>query len=278
VYATFLLWMLSELFERLPEVGDPDKPKLVFFFDEAHLLFTDAPQALVEKIEQVVRLIRSKGIGVYFVTQNPADVPELVLGQLGNRVQHALRAFTPRDQKAVNVAADTLRPNPKIDTARAITELAVGEALVSVLDEKGTPTITERAWIAPPASQIGPIPDADREAIRKRSLGIYGHYEQTVDRESAYEKLNARTEERRRGRWGRWREQQRRSPRVARGGEGGYRDALSKILLGSTGPRGGAAKACSKPPRRAPRVRSVPVRPRDSARCAGRNSRRRPFP
>jgi DNA double-strand break repair helicase HerA and related ATPase len=242
VYATFLLWMLSELFERLPEVGDPDKPKLVFFFDEAHLLFTDAPQALVEKIEQVVRLIRSKGIGVYFVTQNPADVPELVLGQLGNRVQHALRAFTPRDQKAVNVAADTLRPNPKIDTARAITELAVGEALVSVLDEKGTPTITERAWIAPPASQIGPIPDADREAIRKRSLGIYGHYEQTVDRESAYERLKVRTEDRagtagRAGKAGG--ETPVTLPSTPPPSAGGLSDALSNILLGSTGPRGG---------------------------------------
>jgi len=234
VYATFLLWMLSELFERLPEVGDPEKPKLVFFFDEAHLLFSDAPDALVEKIEQVVRLIRSKGVGVYFVTQNPADVPELVLGQLGNRVQHALRAFTPRDQKAVKVAADTLRPNPKIDTARAITELAVGEALVSVLDQKGTPTMTERAWMAPPSSQIGPIPDADREAIRKRSLGIYGHYEQTVDRESAYEKLKARTDERAGGAGGAGKA----------GGQsgatgGGLSDALSNILLGSTGPRGG---------------------------------------
>jgi len=206
----------------------------VFFFDEAHLLFSDAPDALVEKIEQVVRLIRSKGVGVYFVTQNPADVPELVLGQLGNRVQHALRAFTPRDQKAVKVAADTLRPNPKIDTARAITELAVGEALVSVLDQKGTPTMTERAWMAPPSSQIGPIPDADREAIRKRSLGIYGHYEQTVDRESAYEKLKARTDERAGGAGGAGKA----------GGQsgatgGGLSDALSNILLGSTGPRGG---------------------------------------
>src|SRR5215510_3953104 len=183
--------MLSELHEQLPEVGDQDKPTLVFFFDEAHLLFTDAPAALTEKIEQVVRLIRSKGVGVYFCTQNPADVPDLVLGQLGNRVQHALRAFTPRDQKAVNVAAETLRPNPKIDTARAITELAVGEALVSVLDEKGTPTITERAWVAPPASQIGPIPDAEFQAIRKKSSAIYGQYAQDVDRESAYEKLRA---------------------------------------------------------------------------------------
>ena len=167
LYATFLLWMLSELFERLPEVGDPDKPTLVFFFDEAHLLFNDAPAALVEKIEQVVRLIRSKGVGVYFVTQSPSDIPDTVLGQLGNRVQHALRAFTPRDQKAVKTAAETLRPNPKLDIGSAITELAVGEALVSLLDAKGSPTVTERAWIVPPASQIGPITDAQRDAIQK---------------------------------------------------------------------------------------------------------------
>jgi DNA helicase HerA-like ATPase len=247
LYATFLLWMLSELFERLPEVGDPDKPRLVFFFDEAHLLFADAPQALVEKIEQVVRLIRSKGVGVYFVTQNPADVPETVLGQLGNRVQHALRAFTPRDQKAVSVAADTLRPNPKIDTARAITELAVGEALVSVLDEKGTPTITERAWIAPPASQIGPIPDADRAAIRKRTASIYGHYEQVVDRESAYEKLKGRAagQAGAAGKPGGVAGGTTTGTATAGGGAtaagatGGLGDALSKILLGTTGPRGG---------------------------------------
>ena len=193
VYATFLLWLLSELFEQLPEVGDPDKPRLVFFFDEAHLLFDDAPDALVEKIEQVVRLIRSKGVGVYFVTQNPADVPETVLGQLGNRVQHALRAFTPRDQKAVKVAADTLRPNPAIDTARAISELAVGEALVSVLDEHGSPTITERAWVLPPASRIGPISDAERNATHDINKPFYGEYEQAVDRESAYERLTNRT-------------------------------------------------------------------------------------
>jgi len=162
LYSTFLLWLMSELFEHLPEVGDPEKPVLVFFFDEAHLLFDAAPKALLEKIEQVVRLIRSKGVGVYFITQSPADVPEVVLGQLGNRVQHALRAFTPHDQKAVAIAAETMRPNPKIDIGRAITELAVGEALVSTLDEKGSPTVTERAWIVPPASQIGPIADADR--------------------------------------------------------------------------------------------------------------------
>jgi len=193
VYSTFLLWMLSELFERLPEVGDPEKPTIVFFFDEAHLLFADAPPSLLEKVEQVVRLIRSKGVGVYFITQNPADVPETVLGQLGNRVQHALRAFTPRDQKAVKTAADTLRPNPAIDIGRAITELAVGEALVSLLDAKGTPAVTERAWIVPPASRIGPITDAERDAVRRASAASYSQYDRTVDRESAYEKLKART-------------------------------------------------------------------------------------
>src|SRR5438876_609999 len=175
LYSTFLLWMLSELFEHLPEVGDPEQPKLVFFFDEAHLLFDEAPAALLEKVEQVVRLIRSKGVGVYFVTQNPSDVPDTVLGQLGNRVQHALRAFTPKDQRAVKAAADTLRPNPRLDVARAITELAVGEALISGLDDKGTPTITERAWIAPPASQIGPITDEQRTAIQKAAASSYGH-------------------------------------------------------------------------------------------------------
>jgi len=162
VYSTFLLWLLSELFERLPEVGDADKPRLVFFFDEAHLLFDDAPPTLVEKVEQVVRLIRSKGVGVYFVTQNPSDIPDTVLGQLGNRVQHALGAFTPRDQKAVKAAAETLRSNPSLDVVRAISELAVGEALVSVLDRTGSPTITERAWVVPPASRIGPLTTAVR--------------------------------------------------------------------------------------------------------------------
>jgi DNA double-strand break repair helicase HerA and related ATPase len=193
VYATFLLWLLSELYEHLPEVGDRDKPVLVFFFDEAHLLFEDAPDALVEKIEQVVRLIRSKGVGVYFVTQNPADVPETVLGQLGNRVQHALRAFTPRDQKAVKIAAETLRPNPTLDTTRAIGELAVGEALISLLDDHGSPTITERAWVLPPASRIGPITDAERKASHDVNVPFYGDYEQPVDRESAYERLTGRT-------------------------------------------------------------------------------------
>jgi DNA helicase HerA-like ATPase len=242
LYATFLLWMLSELFERLPEIGDPDKPALVFFFDEAHFLFSDAPQALLETIEQVVRLIRSKGVGVYFVTQSPTDIPDIVLGQLGNRVQHALRAFTPRDQKAVKTAADTLRPNPKLDIGRAITELAVGEALISMLDPKGSPSVTERAWIAPPGSRIGPITDAERAAIREQTKSLYGHYEQTIDRESAYEKLKARV-----GATG----------QAGGAGEAGraggpatddpassstgsvVTDALSKIFFGTTGPRGG---------------------------------------
>jgi len=194
LYSSFLLWLLAELFEQLPEVGDPDKPKLVFFFDEAHLLFDEAPKALVEKVEQVVRLIRSKGVGVYFVTQNPLDIPESVLGQLGNRVQHALRAFTPRDQKAVKTAADTLRPNPKLNAEKVITELGVGEALVSLLDDKGRPTVVERAFIVPPASQVGPISPDERSQIL-RSSSLASKYEKTVDRESAYEKLNARVEE-----------------------------------------------------------------------------------
>jgi hypothetical protein len=192
LYATFLLWMLSELFERLPEVGDLDKPKLVFFFDEAHLLFKDAPTALIERIELVVRLVRSKGVGVYFVTQNPLDVPDSVLAQLGNRVQHALRAFTPRDQKAVKSAADTMRANPALgDMATAITELAVGEALISFLDSKGRPSVTERVFVLPPGSQIGPITPEQRKALIDNSL-VAGVYEKTVDRESAYEKLKGR--------------------------------------------------------------------------------------
>jgi hypothetical protein len=191
LYATFLLWMLSELFEHLPEVGDPPKPKLVFFFDEAHLLFDDIPKVLEEKIEQVVRLIRSKGIGIYFVTQNPLDLPETVLGQLGNRVQHALRAFTPRDQKNVKAAAETFRPNPKIDTLKVITELEVGEALISVLDEKGSPTQVERAFVYPPHSRMTPLSPEERIKVIKGST-VYGHYEKVVDRESAYEKLQAR--------------------------------------------------------------------------------------
>jgi DNA helicase HerA-like ATPase len=193
LYATLLLWMLAELFERLPEVGDPEKPRLVFFFDEAHLLFDEAPKALLEKVEQVVRLIRSKGVGVYFVTQNPLDVPDAVLGQLGNRVQHALRAFTPRDQKAVKSAAETMRPNPAFAIDRVITELGVGEALVSLLDAKGSPGVTERALIVPPASQLGPLPD-DVRARLIASSPLAGFYEKAVDRESAYERLKGRAE------------------------------------------------------------------------------------
>jgi hypothetical protein len=238
--------MLSELFERLPEVGDPEKPALVFFFDEAHFLFTDAPQALLDTIEQVVRLIRSKGVGVYFVTQSPADIPDIVLGQLGNRVQHALRAFTPRDQKAVKTAADTLRPNPKLDIGHAITELAVGEALISMLDTKGSPSVTERAWIAPPGSRIGPITDAERAAAREQTRALYGHYDQTIDRESAYEKLKARVGGTAQGAGGAGRAGE-------AGGAGGpgtdgpaapsagsaITDTLSSIFFGTTGPRGG---------------------------------------
>jgi len=194
LYSTLLLWLLSELYEKLPEVGDRDRPKLVFFFDEAHLLFTDAPKELLEKIEQVVRLIRSKGVGVFFVTQNPLDVPETVLGQLGNRIQHALRAFTPRDQKAVKAAAETMRANPALDTEKAITELGVGEALVSLLDEKGRPGIVERAYVLPPGSRIGPVAADERKAVIAASP-IAGVYETTVDRESAYERLRGRAEQ-----------------------------------------------------------------------------------
>jgi DNA helicase HerA-like ATPase len=191
LYASFLLWLLSDLFEKLPEVGDRDKPKLVFFFDEAHLLFNDAPKALLEKVELLVRLVRSKGVGVFFVTQNPLDVPDTVLGQLGNRVQHALRAFTPRDQKAVKAAASTMRANPKFDAETAITELGVGEALVSFLDEKGRPNVVERAFVVPPGSRLGPVTDAERKALVAGSV-VAGVYDQTVDRESAYERLKGR--------------------------------------------------------------------------------------
>jgi len=191
VYATFLLWLLTALFERLPEVGDPEKPKLIFFFDEAHLLFADLPKVIEDKVVQVVRLIRSKGVGVYFVTQNPLDVPETVLGQLSNRVQHALRAFTPKDQKAVRAAAETFRTNPKLNVEQAITQLAVGEALVSFLDETGTPGIVERALICPPHSQIGPITPEQRSQLTKTSV-VAGVYENAVDRESAFEILKAR--------------------------------------------------------------------------------------
>jgi DNA helicase HerA-like ATPase len=192
LYATFLLWLLSELFEQMPELGDPEKPKLVFFFDEAHLLFNDAPKALLERIQQVVRLVRSKGVGVFFVTQNPIDVPDTVLGQLGNRVQHALRAFTPRDQKSVAAAAETFRPNPKLDTARVITELGKGEALVSFLEGSGTPSMVERVMIRPPSARIGPITPAERTAIQAKSP-FKGKYDTAIDRESAYEMLQKRT-------------------------------------------------------------------------------------
>ncbi len=194
LYATFLLWMLSELFENLPEVGDLDKPKLVFFFDEAHLLFNEAPSALLQRIELVVRLVRSKGVGVYFVTQNPLDIPDSVLAQLGNRVQHALRAFTPRDQKAVKAAAETMRQNPSLNIETAITELAVGEALVSFLDDKGRPGVTERVYVLPPGSQIGPISSEQRKVLMANSI-VAGAYEKTIDRESAYEKLKGRTDD-----------------------------------------------------------------------------------
>jgi len=242
LYATFLLWMLSELFEMLPEVGDLDKPKLVFFFDEAHLLFNDAPKALIEKIELVVRLVRSKGVGVYFVTQNPLDVPDTVLAQLANRVQHALRAFTPRDQKAVKAAAETMRANPKIgDMATAITELAVGEALVSLLDAKGRPSVTERVYVLPPGSQIGPITPQQRQALIQGSL-VAGTYEKLVDRESAYEKIKGRAE----GAAAAPPAPGAAAPTLpgtkpaapAEAG-GGMLDGLKDAIFGTTGPRGG---------------------------------------
>ena len=234
LYATFLLWMLSELFEQLPEIGDPEQPKLVFFFDEAHLLFNEAPKVLIERIELVVRLVRSKGVGVYFVTQNPLDIPDSVLAQLGNRVQHALRAFTPRDQKAVKATATTMRQKPGLDIETAITELAVGEALVSFLDAKGRPSVTERVFVLPPASQLGPITAPQRQALLAQSL-VAGVYEKAIDRESAYEKLKGRTEQ-----------------MAARAGAsskgtvaaqdedgGGLLGGLNDVLFGSTGPRGG---------------------------------------
>ena len=240
LYATFLLWMLSELFEALPEVGDLPQPKLVFFFDEAHLLFKDAPAALIERIELVVRLVRSKGVGVYFVTQNPLDIPDTVLGQLGNRVQHALRAFTPRDQKAVKAAASTMRANPGLDIETAIGELGVGEALVSFLDEQGRPSVTERVYIVPPGSQIGPISDAQRKALIANSL-VAGVYEKLVDRESAYEKLKGRAEQTAEAA-----DQMREAaskpapvaPAPADDG-GGLLGGLTNVLFGTTGPRGG---------------------------------------
>jgi DNA helicase HerA-like ATPase len=239
LYSTFLLWLLAELFEQLPEVGDVEKPKLVFFFDEAHLLFNEAPPALLEKIEQVVRLIRSKGVGVYFVTQNPLDVPDTVLAQLGNRVQHALRAFTPRDQKAVKTAAQTMRANPKFDAEQAIMELGTGEALISFLDEKGRPAMVERAFVLPPASRLGPLTAAERSALIQQSP-LRGRYEQTIDRESAYERLTGSATGSAPA-----------TPSVSApapgkpagnvGGEadGGLLGSLGDLVFGSTGPRGG---------------------------------------
>ncbi|OSZ32687.1 ATP-binding protein [Alcaligenes faecalis] len=234
LYAVFLLWMLADLYERLPEVGDLDKPRLVFFFDEAHLLFTGAPKALLEKVEQVVRLIRSKGVGIYFVTQNPLDIPDTVLGQLGNRVQHALRAFTPRDQKAVKTAAQTMRPNPGLDIEAAITELGVGEALVSMLDAKGIPTPTERAWLVAPGSRIGPATDAERQTVRQASLfGL--KYDQAIDRESAYEVLAKKaTDAAANGAAGATQ-----AGGTAAAKDDGLMGVVNDFLFGSTGPRGG---------------------------------------
>ena len=232
LYAVFLLWLLAELYENLPEVGDLDKPKFVFFFDEAHLLFDDAPKALVDKVEQVVRLIRSKGVGVYFVTQSPADIPDAVLGQLGNRVQHALRAFTPRDQRAVRTAAETMRPNPGLDVVAAITELGVGEALISLLDEKGRPSPTERAWMAAPGSRIGPATEAERRQLASASL-MAGKYQQAVDRESAYEILLKRAEAMP------VQDAANKADKSAQEADGGMMGAVSDFLFGSTGPRGG---------------------------------------
>jgi DNA helicase HerA-like ATPase len=246
LYATFLLWLLSELFETLPEVGDPDKPRLVFFFDEAHLLFDDAPKVLVERIELVVRLVRSKGVGVYFVTQNPLDIPDSVLGQLGNRVQHALRAYTPRDLKAVKATAETMRPKAGLDIQAAITELAVGEALVSLLDAKGRPCETERAFVVPPGSQIGPITPEQRQALIRQSL-VAGVYEQVVDRESAYEVLRGRVDDKAPA--DAKAPPAPKAPRVpgATGKQGtataqdsgGLGSAITEALFGRTGPRGG---------------------------------------
>jgi hypothetical protein len=241
LYATFLLWLLSELFEQLPEIGDPEKPKLVFFFDEAHLLFTNAPKVLIERIELVVRLVRSKGVGVYFVTQNPLDIPDSVLGQLSNRVQHALRAFTPRDQKAVKATAQTMRPKAGLDIEAAITELAVGEALVSLLDAKGQPSKTERVFVLPPGSQLGPITAQQRQTLLQESL-VAGFYEKTVDRESAYEIFNARTTEVPAELAGKHK-----TPRMpgttqqeaAKESGGGIGAMLDETLFGRAGPRGG---------------------------------------
>ncbi len=242
LYATFLLWMLSELFETLPEIGDPEKPKLVFFFDEAHLLFNEAPKVLIERIELVVRLVRSKGVGVYFVTQNPLDIPDSVLGQLGNRVQHALRAFTPRDQKAVKSTAQTMRPKAGLDIEAAITELAVGEALVSLLDAKGRPSETERVFVIPPGSQLGPITDEQRRQLRQGSL-VAGVYEKVVDRESAYEMFQshagARGEAETPEAASKPAAKAPRIPGASREAPAEEKSAINEVLFGRTGPRGG---------------------------------------
>ena len=239
LYACFLLWLLAELFEQLPEAGDLPKPKLAFFFDEAHLLFNDAPPALLEKVEQVVRLIRSKGVGVYFVTQNPLDIPDTVLGQLGNRVQHALRAFTPRDQKAVKAAAQTLRANPKFDAEAAIMELGVGEALVSFLDEKGSPTVVERGFVLAPGSRIGPMTPEERKAAMAGSL-VAGVYEKVLDRESAYEKLKGDANQKvGAGDTAAQAPAAGTAPAQASAAGGGLLAGLGDMLFGSTGPRGG---------------------------------------
>jgi hypothetical protein len=245
MYATLLLWLLAELFENLPEAGDLDKPKLVFFFDEAHLLFSDAPDALVDKIEQVVRLIRSKGVGVYFVTQNPADVPDKVLSQLGNRAQHALRAFSARDQKAVRAAAETMRDNPNLDEATVITELGVGEALVSFLDQKGRPGVVERAFIVPPQGQIGPITDAQRRQLMQTSL-VAGVYDKTVDRESAHEILKARAEQASQAAAAEAEAKQQAKAAAQPAAGGGFGGVLGDILGGRGGRREGAVEAMAK--------------------------------
>lgn len=232
LYATSLLWMLSELYEQLPEAGDVEKPKLVFFFDEAHLLFDDVPDVLLEKIQQVMRLIRSKGVGVYFVSQNPADIPDIVLGQLGNRVQHALRAFTPRDQKAVKAAATTMRANPEFDMAEAIQQLGTGEALISFLDEKGSPSVTQRAMVIAPGSRMGPLTTDERNTLINHS-SLYGKYDEEVDRESAYELLQKGVQAA---------GEQTDAPQAKGQGseeESPLMDGLKKILFGYTGPRGG---------------------------------------
>ena len=233
LYATFLLWLLSELFEQLPEIGDPDKPKLVFFFDEAHLLFTDAPKALIERIELVVRLVRSKGVGVYFVTQNPLDIPDSVLAQLGNRVQHALRAYTPRDQKAVKATAQTMRQKPGLDIEAAITELAVGEALVSFLDHQGRPSVTERVFVMPPGSLLGPVSLQQRQQLLQDSL-VAGVYEKEIDRVSAYEMLQQRA-----AAGASQADTSQHGGSAGQSASGGLLGGLNDMLFGTTGPRGG---------------------------------------